>query len=92
VTGAVLKGLIIVKYKSCRVSKVYKVILRRPLTRLMILFYRIYLNLIPRIVVYNSDKHAAYFLNNITQINEIEIIIKKSSLPQVIIKYYNVIK
>jgi hypothetical protein len=55
VTGAVLKGLTIIKYKSYRVSKAYKVILRRPLTRSIIPFYRIYFNLIPRIVVYNGD-------------------------------------
>ena len=32
VTGALLKGLTIVKYKLYRVSKAYKVILRRPPT------------------------------------------------------------
>jgi hypothetical protein len=70
-----------VKCESCGVSKAYKVILRRPLTRLMILFYRIYLDLIPGIVVYNGDKYAAHFLNNITRMNEVEMIAKKSSLP-----------
>jgi hypothetical protein len=61
-----LKGSTIVKYKLYGVSKAHKVILRRPPTRLIILFYRIYLNLIPGIVIYNGDKYIAYFLNNTT--------------------------
>jgi hypothetical protein len=92
VTGAVLKGPTIVKYELCRVSKAHKVISRRPLTKSTIPFYRIHLNLIPGIVIYNSNKHMAHFLNNTTWINKVEIIAKKSSLPQVIIKYCNVIK
>jgi hypothetical protein len=80
-TGAVLKGPTIVKYKLYGVSKAHKVILRRPLTKSIILFYRIYLNLISRIVVYNSNKHIAHFLNNTTWMNEVEMIAKKLSLP-----------
>ena len=34
----------------------------------------------------------AHFLDNIIQLNNIEAMAKKSSLPQVIIKYYNIIK
>ena len=34
----------------------------------------------------------AHFLDNITQLNNIEAIAKKLSLPQVVIKYYNVVK
>ena len=79
--GAILKGLIIVKYKLYRVSKAYKVILRRQLIRLTVLFYKIHLDLIPGIVIYNSNQHAAYFLNNATQINKVKIMAKKSSLP-----------
>ena len=80
-TGAILKGLTIVKCKLCGVSKAYKVILKRLLIRLIILFYRIYLDLIPRIIIYNGNWYVVYFLNNITQINKVEIIAKKSSLP-----------
>ena len=79
-TGAILKGLTIVEYKLYRVSKAYEVILRRLPTRLTVPFYRIYLNLIPRIVVYNSEKYAVYFLNNITRINKVETMAKKSLL------------
>ena len=46
----------------------------------MVPFYKIYLNLRPRIVAYNSNKYIVYFLNKATQINKIEIIVKKSSL------------
>ena len=53
--GAILKGLTIIKYKLYRVSKAYKVILRRQLTRLMVPFYRIYLNSIPGIIIYNNN-------------------------------------
>jgi len=63
--GAILKGLTIVEYKLYRVSKAYKVVLRRKLTRLVVPFYRIYLDLIPGIVAYNSYKYAVHFLNNI---------------------------
>jgi hypothetical protein len=68
------------------------VILRKLPTRLTIPFYRIHLNLIPGIVVYNGDKYIAHFLNDMTRINEVKMIAKKSSLPQIIIKYYNVIE
>ena len=78
--GAILKGLTTVKYKLCRVSKAYKVVFRRRLTWLTVLFYKIHFNLINGIVIYNSDKYAAYFLNNITRINKVEIIAKKLSL------------
>ena len=70
-----------VKYKSYRVSKAYKVILKRPLTKSTVPFYRIHLDLIPRIIIYNGDRHAAYFLNDITQINKVKMMAKKSSLP-----------
>jgi hypothetical protein len=69
-----------VEYKLYRVSKAYKVVLRRKLTRLAVPFYRIHLDLIPGIVAYNSYKYVVYFLNNITRINKVEIIAKKSSL------------
>jgi len=68
------------------------VVSRRKPTRLVVPFYRIYLDLIPRIIVYNGHKYAVYFLNDITRINKVEIIAKKSSLTQIIIKYYNIIK
>ena len=71
---AILKGLIIIKCESCRVSKAYIIILRRQPTWSTVLFYRIYLNLILRIVVYNSDWHIVHFLNNTTQINKVKII------------------
>jgi len=69
-----------VKYKLYRVSKAYKVISRRTLTPLTVPFYRIYLNLIPRIVIFNSNKYAVYFLNNVTRINKVDIMVKKLSL------------
>ena len=53
--GAILKGPIIVEYELYGVSKARKVVLRRKPTRLAVPFYKIYLDLIPRIVVYNSD-------------------------------------
>ena len=43
-------------------------------------FFRIHLNLIPRIVAFNSNKYAVYFLNDATQINKVEMMAKKSSL------------
>ena len=58
----------------------------------MVPFYKIYLNLIPRIVIYNGDKYIVYFLNNTIRINKVEIIAKKVSLTQIVIKYYNIIK
>ena len=73
---AILKGLIIVEYKLYRVSKVYRVILRRLPTWLIVPFYRIYLNLIPRIVVYNSNKYIVYFLNNIIRINKVKVMLR----------------
>jgi hypothetical protein len=81
-----------VEYKLYRVSKAYKVVLRRKPTRLAVPFYKIYLDLIPRIVAYNSYKYAVYFLNNATWINKVETIAKKSSLTQIVIKYCNIIK
>jgi len=90
--GAILKGLTTVKYKLCRVSKAYKVISRRTLTLLIVPFYRIHLNLIPRIVAFNSNKYAVYFLNDATRINKVDIIVKKLSLTQRVIIYYNIIK
>jgi hypothetical protein len=65
VTGAILKGPTIVECESYGVSKAYKVVLRRKLTRLVVPFYKIHLDLIPGIVAYNSYKYAVYFLNNI---------------------------
>ena len=79
-TGALLKGLTTVEYESYGVSKAYEVILRRLLTWLTVPFYRIYLNLIHKIIAYNSDKYAVYFLNNATRINKVETIAKKSLL------------
>ena len=79
--SAILKGLIIVEYKLCGVSKAYKVILKRQLTQSLILFYKIYFNLIRRIAVYNSNWYVVYFLDNITWLNDIEVMAKKLSLP-----------
>jgi len=50
----------------------------------MVFFYRIHLNLIPGIVAYNSYKYAVYFFNDITQINKVETITKKSSLTSIV--------
>jgi hypothetical protein len=80
VTGALLKGLTMVECESYGVSKAHEVILRRPPTRSSVPFYRIYLNLIPGIIAYNSDKYAVYFLNNAIRINKVETIVKKSLL------------
>jgi len=74
VTGALLKGLTTVEYESCGVSKAYEIVLRRLPTRSMVLFYRIHLNLILGIVVYNSDRYAAYFLNDAIRINDVNTI------------------
>ena len=79
-TGAILKGPIMVEYKLYGVSKAYKVVLRRKPTRLAVPFYKIYLDLISRIVTYNGYKYIVYFLNNIIRINKVEIIAKKLSL------------
>ena len=81
-----------VEYKLYKVSKAYKVISRRYLTQLIVPFYKIHLNLIPGIVIYNGNKYIVYFLDEVMQINKVEIIIKKSSLTQIIIKYYNIIE
>jgi len=67
-------------------------VLRRKPTRLVVPFYRIHLDLIPGIVAYNSYKYVVHFLNNITRINKVETIAKKSSLTKIVIKYCNVIK
>jgi hypothetical protein len=90
--GTILKGLMMVECELYRVSKAYKVVLRRKLTRLAVPFYRIYLDLIPRIIIYNSYKYAVHFLNNTTRINKVETMAKKSSLTQIIIKYCNIIE
>ena len=81
-----------VEYKSCGVSKAREVVLRRKLIQLVVLFYKIHLDLIPRIVVYNSHKYIVYFLTNAIWINKVEIIAKKISLTYIVIKYYNIIK
>ena len=73
--GAILKGPTIVKCKLYKVSKAYKLILRRRPTWSIVLFYKIYLDLIPGIITYNNNWHAAHFLNNTTQINKVEIIV-----------------
>ena len=91
-TGAILKGPTMVKCQLCGVGKAHKVVSKRQPTQLMVPFYRIYLDLIPRIVIYNSDQHAAHFLDDMTRLNEVETMAKKSSLPQITINYYNVIK
>jgi len=62
------------------VSKAYKEVLRRKPTWLIVPFYKIYLNLIPGIVIYNGDKYAVHFFNNIIRINKVETMAKKSSL------------
>jgi hypothetical protein len=55
VTGAILKGPTIVKCKSCGVGKAHRVISRRQPTQSTVPFYRIHLDLIPRIIAYNGD-------------------------------------
>ena len=55
-------------------------VLRRKLTRLAVPFYKIYLDLIPGIVIYNGDQYIVHFLNNATRINKVETIAKKSFL------------
>jgi hypothetical protein len=81
-----------VECESYGVSKAYEIVLRRKLTRSAVPFYKIYLDLIPRIIAYNSYKYAVYFLNNIIWINEVEIIAKKLSLTKIVIKYCNIIE
>ena len=90
--GAILKGLTIVECESCGVSKAYEMVLRRKLTRLAVPFYKIHLDLIPRIIAYNGHKYAVYFFDNVTWINEVKTMAKKSSLTKIVIKYCNVIK
>jgi hypothetical protein len=80
VTGAILKGLIMVECKLYGVSKALEVILKRKLTKLAVPFYKIYLDLIPGIVAYNSYKYVVHFLNNATRINKVETMAKKLSL------------
>ena len=69
-----------VKYKLYKVYKAYKVVFKRYLIQLIVPFYKIHFNLIPKIVVYNSNKYIIYFFNNTIQINKVEIIAKKLSL------------
>ena len=66
VMGAILKGPTTVECKSCGVSKAHKVILRRQPTQSSVPFYRIHLDLIPGIVVYNGNRHVVHFLDNTT--------------------------
>ena len=73
VIGAILKGPITVEYKLYRVSKAHKLILRRQLTWSTVPFYKIHLDLIPKIIAYNSNQHAAHFLDNVTRMNEVEM-------------------
>ena len=72
VTGVILKGPTTVEYKSYRISKAYKVILRRQLTQSLVPFYRIHLDLITGIVVYNGDWYMAHFLDNVMRLNDVE--------------------
>ena len=81
-----------VECELCSVSKAYKVVFKRYLTQLTVPFYKIHLDLILGIVIYNGNKYAVHFLNNATRINKVEIIAKKLSLTQIIIKYCNIIK
>jgi len=90
--GVILKGLTMVEYELYRVSKAYKVVLRRKPTRLAVPFYRIHLDLIPGIIAYNGYKYIVHFLNNTIRINKVETMAKKLSLTQIVIKYYNIIK
>ena len=92
VTGAILKGPTTVECESCGVSKAHKVISRRQPTRSLVPFYRIHLDLIPGIVAYNGDQYVAHFLDDATRLNDVEAMAKKSSLPQVVIKYCNVVE
>ena len=62
-----------VKCKSCGVSKAHEIVLRRPPTQSTVPFYRVYLDLIPGIVAYNGDRHAVYFLDDATRMNNIDI-------------------
>jgi hypothetical protein len=74
------------------VSKAYEVVLRRKPTRSVVPFYKIHLDLISRIVAYNSHKYVVYFLNDAIRINKVETMAKKLFLTQIVIKYYNIIK
>ena len=64
--GVLLKGPIMVEYKLCGVSKAHKIISKRQLTQLIILFYRIHLDLISGIVTYNGDEYAVHFFDKTT--------------------------
>ena len=92
VTGALLKGPTTVECESCGVSKAHEVISRRPPTRSSVPFYRIHLDLIPGIVAYNGDKYAVHFLDDATRMNEVETMVKKSLLTQIVIRYCNIIE
>ena len=63
--GTILKGPITIKCESCGVGKAHKVISRKQLTQSTVPFYKIYLDLILGIVVYNGDQHVAHFLDNV---------------------------
>ncbi len=90
--GVILKGLTTIKYKLYGVSKAYKIVLRRKPTRSVVPFYKIYLNLIPRIIVYNGHEYTVHFFDNIIRINEVEMMAKKLSLTKIVIKYCNIIE
>ena len=90
--GAILKGPTMVKYKSCGVSKAHKIVLKRKLTKSAVPFYKIHLDLIPGIITYNGHKYVVHFLDDMTWINEVKIMAKKSSLTKIVIKYYNIIE
>ena len=66
VTGAIVEGPIIIKYKIYIVSKAYKIILRRtPMDKVIRPFFRIYVDLIQGIEAYNRHKYAIYFFNDL---------------------------
>lgn len=92
VTGAILKGPTTVECEACGVSKAHEVISRRTPTQSTVPFYKIHLDLIPGIVAFNGDKYAVHFLDDATRMNEVDTMVKKSSLTQRVITYCNVIE
>ena len=68
-----LKGSITVKYQLYGVSKTYKIVFKKKLTQSIIPFYRIYLDLIFGIIVYNGNQYTVHFLDNAMWLNDVDI-------------------